>query len=1097
MSLHPDVGVRGPLEGRQGDAGARRRGRPGARAKRGWGARALERLEGRALLDGGMGGGGDLLMTIENARVMNLVPDGSFQDTAVKSGPWDDALTWSKDGSAGIPKNMDNVLIPKGLSVTIRRDEALPGGNRVAVHALRVDGTLAFDATVNTRLLVDTIVVTDTGTFQMGTMDTPIQPGVKSEVVFADNGAVNAPANTDTAKSTLWPAGDPYELSRGLIVMGAASINGTEVTSDLTVAANAEGSSYLAKGATKIVLNGIPKGWRGAGAGYAGDRLIVSGDTATNSKGLSQDEQVGVQSIAPNADGTYTITVDAPLAYAHWAPKGAALYVADVSRNAVFESENVVDVADRGHIMFMHTMNVQVDAAGFYGLGRTDKRTTIDDANPVVDPDNPGTPSNPNYTDDVIDSKTGKRVMVPKVDANGNVVKNPDGSPVLIVARTGLNPRGRYVVHFHHDMPGMMGSGGGGGGMDAIDTINDSSVVDSPGWGIVNHSSNVAITGNVVYNALGAAFVTEAGDETGSFVGNIAIHATGSGDGLESRQQFQDFGHQGDGFWFQGGDVDVVNNVAVGMRHSGFILFPDGLIQKMPFLDKSGKIVWKPVTTAVPASALSWAPWAPSDPNAMVPDNNVPFKTFSGNEAYGDGDALETWFSLLNVSDVRDVDRISGLTAFADGGTAVFTPYSNRPVFDHVSLLGNPGGPWGTGFGRNDVTRNATYDHVTVVGFDVGINAPVNGVNNIIGGTFNNLRNVYITTANDPGRRVNIEDGPTKTDGGGNPVPDPIVFVDNLKDGKGNPRTQFDIFLQSNFNPKERDITRLFNPDVIRLGTIDFKGQQVFYNEQGASFVPFPSDPKAPYFGYMPKDLMDKTNAQLFAQYGLAVGGIVAPSDTYKVPKINGLVSNTVVTYAPRIDLASRKYSQFDPTTADYTPKFTYIDAAGKKQTYSAAPVQLVQGWNLITLNFDPNSDLGKYLGPVRTLLVYGDNIPPTFVIDPKVPLLINRADYDNGATWVLEGHIDDDSFGSIFFRKNFSLNDKKYFHLDPANPNHLIFQMPIQDFAGNKTIVTIDLTLSDTAPLQKDLGRKDLPEILPSETLIILLDPDFNKKKS
>ena len=71
-----------------------------------------------------------------------------------------------------------------------------------------------------------------------------------------------------------------------------------------------------------------------------------------------------------------------------------------------------------------------------------------------------------------------------------------NGVTQLEVARTGLNPRGRYAVHFHRT----------GIDEDADPaTISDSSVVDTPGWGIVNHSSNVDVDGNVVFNAVGAA----------------------------------------------------------------------------------------------------------------------------------------------------------------------------------------------------------------------------------------------------------------------------------------------------------------------------------------------------------------------------------------------------------------------------------------------------------------------------------------------------------------------------------------------------------------------------------------------------------------
>src|SRR6185295_16344888 len=110
-------------------------------------------------------------------------------------------------------------------------------------------------------------------------------------------------------------------------------------------------------------------------------------------------------------------------------------------------------------------------------------------------------------------------------------------------------------------------------------TIADSAVVDSPGWGIVNHSSNVDISDNTEINAVGAAYVTEAGDERGSFDHDIAIHSRGSGADIEARKQFQDFGHQRDGFWLQGGNVSVTNKVVAGQRHSGYVFFPVGLEQ--------------------------------------------------------------------------------------------------------------------------------------------------------------------------------------------------------------------------------------------------------------------------------------------------------------------------------------------------------------------------------------------------------------------------------------------------------------------------------------------------------------------------------------
>src|SRR5439155_9138100 len=138
---------------------------------------------------------------------------------------------------------------------------------------------------------------------------------------------------------------------------------------------------------------------------------------------------------------------------------------------------------------------------------------------------------------------------------------------------------------------------------------------------------------NVVYNALGASYVTEAGDEIGSFDHNIAIHSRGSGAGIESRKQVQDFGHQGDGFWLQGGNVSVTNNVVSGQRHSGYVFFPVGLEQK-----GLG-------TTMIAGANLSQYRWAKPDQNYDVAD--VPLKEFKGNVAFGVKDGFESWFSLL------------------------------------------------------------------------------------------------------------------------------------------------------------------------------------------------------------------------------------------------------------------------------------------------------------------------------------------------------------------------------------------------------------------------------------------------------------------
>ena len=105
--------------------------------------------------------------------------------------------------------------------------------------------------------------------------------------------------------------------------------------------------------------------------------------------------------------------------------------------------------------------------------------------------------------------------------------------------------------------------------------MHGSVVEDNGGWGFVNHSSYVNFTNNVSYNVTGAAFVTEVGDEIGTFRENVAINTKASGDHVESRLSAQDRGHTGDGFWFQGAGVTVVDNVAINAEGHGFMFFID------------------------------------------------------------------------------------------------------------------------------------------------------------------------------------------------------------------------------------------------------------------------------------------------------------------------------------------------------------------------------------------------------------------------------------------------------------------------------------------------------------------------------------------
>jgi hypothetical protein len=160
-------------------------------------------------------------------------------------------------------------------------------------------------------------------------------------------------------------------------------------------------------------------------------------------------------------------------------------------------------------------------------------------------------------------------------------------------------------------------------------------------------------------------------------------------------------------------------------------------------------------------------------------------------------------------------------------------------------------------------TQNNTYEHLTVVGYDVGIELPRRGTNVVYGGTFaNNSVDILIYTAAINSRSILITGVPAQTK--------ITTFIDTNPFGYPN----VNIFLVS---------------DVIVLNFGAFAYQRLYFEMQQASAIPFPvarPDVPAAYIGL--------TNQQLWNQFGVALGGAIAPANTYIVPNIVGLVAPAV-----------------------------------------------------------------------------------------------------------------------------------------------------------------------------------------------------------
>jgi hypothetical protein len=780
-------------------------------------------------------------MMVENQEVLNLVPTQAATNTAVRSGNWSNPGTW-KGGL--LPGANANVYIPQGITVTV------DSTNAVSLRTIRDDGTLQFVTNKNTSLLVDTIVVTDTGNLIMGTPSNPIQSNVQAEIEFADRGPINLN----------W---DPHQFSRGLISMGTTSIYGAAVTPYEALAVSPH------KGDTTLVLANQPTNWR------VGDQLVLTGTNPLH----NEDEAFQILGISGK-----DVHVRA-LNYDHIAPMGMSVYVEDTTRNVVFESQDTTNISRHGHVMFMHTDNESIFNAGFYYLGRTDKSRPIDD---------------------------------PQFDADGKLIPG-----------TGLNPRGRYALHFHHD------------GIDSMSMpimVEGCAVVGSPGWGYVNHSSNVDFEYNVAFNVTGAAFVTEAGDEIGTFHGNMAVHSTGCGfseAGGTTRDAQQDFGAAGHGFWFQGAGISVEDNIAAGQADTGFMYFTRGLNQK-----GLGVTQFLAANLVDPAIAHG---------QATIDVGQVPIREFTGNIAFAEPNGFSIWRNLLQADPTAEsiVDNMKVWNT-----SRGFYLYHNAQfTVENSIVIGNP--RWG-GYGivADGATRGLTYLNDTVTGCTEGIDLPHLGANHIIGGYYNDLYNIIHRGAADTSFSADVSS---------------TTRFGNLTGPIAGSTHQYDFY--EIFHREVWDIPSWFSFQ----GTISYAGRQLYAREQAPSYVPFPPG-KA--MSYVPSELIGKTNQQLWDLYGLAIGGVMIPPDATPAPRTQGFFGSPVKALLP-VTLVS-------PRTTNVLQGYqlTYLDSMGHR-VVDPRLVNLQEGWNLITRTIG---------GRPRSFLVYANTIPPTVAVNPSATLVINPA---------------------------------------------------------------------------------------------------------
>lgn len=696
---------------------------------------------------------------------------------AIASGRWSDAAIW--EGEV-LPSENDVVEIGDRISVTV------DGVFTQRLAGVSVHGTLKFATDRTTQLSVDTLIVHQGGAFEMGTAIEPIAANVTATLLIADRGAIDR-------------GHDVFALGRGLLAESSVSIHGSAKTAFATVS----GAAWA--GQTRIRLNGgVPLDWR------VGDQLVLAG---TNSN-AEEDEQLTLLAIDGDA------VVVRPLIHSHSLPTTARavdrplnIHLANLTRNAVIRSEST-DLDRRGHVMFMHTDDIEINYAAFWDLGRTDKKQRLNDV---------------------------------LLDEQGQVIE-----------ATGTNPRGRYALHFHRG--GVVNDGHAA-------TVHGSVVARSPGWGFTNHSSFVNFTDNVSYDVDGAGFVTEAGNEIGSFIGNLALRGHGSRGGHKDRLDIQDFGHSGDGFWLQGPGVIVENNAAAGMTGNGLVLYTRALTE-WEFQDDNAPF---DQGTLFSASNLEFSEVAKDANFAEVYD--VPVRHFRNNEAYGS----ETGFNLDYFSYRPDVDFerprhvvqsvVENLTTW-NARTGVAVAYVSHTDLRNVIVIGKVSRPTGYGVKAHIKSAGVNFENLHVEGFLYGLTLPRRGVNSVVGGYFNNIDGITALSM-----QQTLSDGtPVGFSTLENTIRD--VTFGTLAPTALRGASQRNIVLTSFNVANKGSFENVFQPMSVILDGGAFENQRVYFALQSPNAVVFPTS--APLLNAA---WLGKTNRELHDEFGLAFGDAIAPDD--------------------------------------------------------------------------------------------------------------------------------------------------------------------------------------------------------------------------
>jgi hypothetical protein len=1010
-------------------------------------------------------------MIDEQNAVLDLVPLTNVTDEAI-GGSWSDPHSW-KGGV--LPGAAANIEIDPGVT------EVYDLANSPAYNTIRVDGTLKFSQAKSTSLLVQTIVDMPTGDVEI----VEPNPAVRATITIADTGPLDL-------------VGDPKELGRGYLAVGIMNPDdtmGAAATTNL-VGAQKDGwetISGIAAGSTSLSFPTAPLGWQ------VGDKLLFNGTGI----GTSADETVAITAISGNTVSFTPLRFDHLTPVSHSGPMTTT--VANLTRNVIFQSQVVTPGAPtnfqgrgavNGVINFSwdpvanatsYEVQQSKDGTTWYNVGDTATNSFSLTGIPVlgsrqfrviafhnldsgaassivkagilsVDPTVPydyyfwskfPAAGGPNYVSALrlghimfmhTDADTVDYV---EIDNMGRTDKSKVLNTKSVDAANGevvTNVVGRYSLHFHR----LYNSS-----PDCLVNVIGDVVTGGPGWGFDNHSSNVNFQDNIDYGTYGAGFVTEAGDETGSFTHDLAVHNTANRNFLQGHnvgvdgRGVEDYGTGGNGFWIQGKyGISLENNVAAESASAGFWLNGRGLIQGGGF-----------GTTKFWTQNITDPTLIPKGNPVSVSIPSLPLVDFVGNSFEVGNEAV--WISGASTSFPGHHDELQNTTAWGVTHIGIENYYDiGFHVVDGATLLGMGTDRLAGINATFGYSSSVEYSNLDIEGFLHGVEVAGKGTNVISNaGYLDNLINFYVQLADTAGT-LTIEGS------------DPQFGQASHAPGG------YDYFFQSmgssnmGHNVDQLDGAR-FRPWVAFMNTTSHPNEQIYMQSQGWDVNPWISgaiadDSTKPThftdFQLAAFSDADKamTNGEMWQTYGRTVGGYAAPADATSLAGSNVLVAEPQPTLPPY----AIGYSPHGGSEYWNSPKYTnqltgYVAKFSDEnsQVVTLPAVNLHEGWNFLPFTHN---------GYFYSIMVFGDTQPPVLSLDPKQVLSVTLAQLSQPFT-VKWTYFDNDLVPTPISQSK-TYSNLLGFTLQTRSDGSQFLVIPIvqKDHSGNVTEmdVTINITL-------------------------------------